>query len=147
MTFGMAWVRNLGSIRELVVASDSRLSGGQFWDANPKIMLLPRTDLRSFVRRQTYDAYPLMLQAANAIETFNKLKTRSTDLADLKGHLLRVFNRSREFISNLPRGQKLPDPADASFLLSGYSWRAKQFRNLETAFRSPRPEIHVSADS
>jgi len=52
-------------------------------------MLLPKTDCVLSFAGQTYDAYPLMLQAANAIETFNKLKTRSTDLADLKGHLLR----------------------------------------------------------
>lgn len=127
MTLGMAWVRNLGSIRELVVASDSRLSGGQFWDANPKIMLLPRTDCVLSFAGSTFDAYPLMLQAFNAIETFTKLKSRATDLADLKGHLLRVFNRSREFISNLPPGQNIPDPADATFMLAGYSWRAKQF--------------------
>jgi hypothetical protein len=43
MTLGMAWVRNFGSVRELIVVSDSRLSGGQFWDSNPKIMLLPRS--------------------------------------------------------------------------------------------------------
>ena len=78
MTLGMARVRNLSSIRELVVASDSRLSGGQFWDANPKIMLLPRTDCVLSFAGQTYNAYPLMLQAANAIETFNNLKTRSS---------------------------------------------------------------------
>jgi hypothetical protein len=128
MTLGMAWVRNLGSVRELVVASDSRLSGGQFWDANPKIVLLPRTDCVLSFAGKTYDAYPLMLQAFNAIETFTKLKTRATDLADLKGHLLRVFNRSREFISKLPSRQIIPDPADATFILAGYSWRSKQFR-------------------
>ena len=127
MTLGMSWVRNLGSIRELVVASDSRLSGGQFWDANPEIMLLPRSDCVLSFAGATYDAYPLMLQAHNAIETFPKLKTRATDLADLKGHLLRVFNRSREFISGLPRNQQIPDPAEAAFMLSGYSWREKHF--------------------
>jgi hypothetical protein len=128
MTLGMAWVRNLGSLRELVVASDSRLSGGQFWDANPKIMLLPRTDCVLSFAGSTLDAYPLMLQAFNAIETFARLKTRATDLSHLKGHLLRVFNRSREFISGLPSGQNLPDPASATFLLAGYSWRSKDFR-------------------
>jgi hypothetical protein len=76
----------------------------------------------------TFDAYPLMLHAYNAIESFNKLKTRGTDIAHMKGHLLRVFNRSREFISNLPSGQQAPDPADATFVLAGYSWREKRFR-------------------
>lgn len=132
----MAWIRDLGSIRELVIVSDSRLSGGQFWDANPKIMLLPRTDCVLSFSGSTFDAYPLMLQAFNTIETFAKLKSRAIDLADAKGHLLRTFNRSREFISNLPAGQRIPDPAEATFVLSGYSWRAKQFRIWKLHFDS-----------
>jgi hypothetical protein len=73
----MAWVRNPGSLRELVVASDSRLSGGQFWDANPKSMLLPRSDRVLSFAGGTFDAYPLMLQAFNAIDTVTRLKTRA----------------------------------------------------------------------
>ncbi len=44
MTLGIAWVRRVRGVRELPIGSDSRLSGGQYWDSNPKIMLLPRTD-------------------------------------------------------------------------------------------------------
>ncbi len=44
MTLGVEWVRQVGGTQELVVASDSRLSGGQAWDGNAKIMLLPRSD-------------------------------------------------------------------------------------------------------
>jgi hypothetical protein len=44
MTLCISWVRQVGSVTEMIVASDSRLSGGQFWDANPKILMLPRTD-------------------------------------------------------------------------------------------------------
>lgn len=128
MTLGMAWVRDLGSIRELVVASDSRLSGGQFWDANPKIMLLPRRDCVISFAGSTADAYPLMLQAYNAIEGFGAMKSGAIDIAHLKGHLVRVFNHSREFISGLPVGQVMPDASDAIFLLSGYSWRSKEFK-------------------
>ena len=75
----------------------------------------------------TYDTYPLMLQAFNTIEMFAKAKTRATDLSDLKGHLLRIFNWSRKFISKPPVGQNIPSP-DATFILAGYSWRSKQFR-------------------
>ncbi len=94
----------------MVVASDSRLSGGQHWDANPKIMLLPRSDAVLSFGGDTDDAYPLMLQAWNAIEMFGPAKSRSMDLADLKGHLVRVFNHSRRFIGGLPRGQRTPNP-------------------------------------
>jgi hypothetical protein len=123
----MAWVRSIGSIRELIVGSDSRLSGGQFWDANPKIMLLPRSDCVISFAGDTNDAYPLMLQAYNAIQMFPAAVNRSLDIAAVKGHLIRVFNHSRLFISNPPRGQGTAPP-DALFMLSGYSWREKTFR-------------------
>lgn len=128
MTLGMAWVRVTGGIRELVVASDSRLSGGQFWNANPKIMLLPRSDCVISFAGDTNDAYPLMLQAYNAILMYGAARSRSLDLTQLKGHLIRVFNQSRRFISHLPVGQEHPTPPDAFFMLAGYSWRSKAFR-------------------
>jgi hypothetical protein len=128
MTLGMAWVRSIGGIRELIVASDSRLSGGQFWDANPKIMLLPRSDCVISFAGDTYDSYPLMLQAYNAVLMFNAASNRSLDLTQLKGHLIRVFNQSRRFITHLPTGQDYPTPPDVSFMLAGYSWRSKVFR-------------------
>ena len=127
MTLGIIWARSVGGIRELVVGSASRLSGGQHWDANPKIMLLPRTDAVLSFGGDTDQAYPLMLQAWNAIEMFGPAKNRSMDLADLKGHLIRVFNHSRAFIGGLPRGQKAPSDPDAIFAISGHSWRTRRF--------------------
>ncbi len=127
MTLGIQWVRSVGGIRELVVASDSRLSGGQCWEGNPKIMLLPRSDSVLSFGGNTDDAYPLMLQAWNAIEMYGPAKERSMDIAELKGHLVRVFNHSRTFITGLPHDQSAPDPAKAIFALSGYSWRTRRF--------------------
>ena len=106
MTLGIIWVRSVGQIRELVVASDSRLSGGQYWDANPKIMLLPRSDSVLSFSGNTNDAYPFMLQAWNAVKMYAPAENRAMDIADLKGHLIRVFNHSRNFITGLPRGQE-----------------------------------------
>ena len=127
MTLGIIWVRSVGQIRELVVASDSRLSGGQYWDANPKIMLLPRSDSVLSFSGNTNDAYPFMLQAWNAVKMYAPAENRAMDIADLKGHLIRVFNHSRNFITGLPRGQETPDAAEAIFALSGYSWRTQKF--------------------
>lgn len=124
----MAWVRKVGGIRELIVASDSRLSGGQYWDANPKILLLPRSDAVISFAGATADAYPLMIQAYNAIKMFNPAETRVMDLSDLRGHLIRVFNHSRTFIHSLPHGQSTPDAPEAAFMLSGYSWKKKEFQ-------------------
>lgn len=128
MTLGIAWLRRVGSVRELVVVSDSRLSGGQFWDGNPKILLLPRSDAVISFAGHTYDAYPLMLQAYNAILMHRPAENRSMDICDLKGHLIRMFNNTREFITGLPRNTNFPEPPDAVFMLSGYSWKEKRFR-------------------
>ena len=127
MTLGISWVRVAGGVRELIVASDSRLSGGQFWDANPKIMLLPRSDAVISFAGHTGDAYPLMLQAYNSILMYPPAQNRAMDLEHLKGHLNRVFDHSRKFISNLPHGQVVPDEPEANFALSGYSWKSKKF--------------------
>jgi hypothetical protein len=112
----------------LIVASDSRLSCGQFWDSNPKIVMLPRSDCVISFAGNTNDAYPLMLQAYNAILMFAEARNRRLDVTELKGHLIRVFNHSRKFISVLPHGQKSPDAPEAIFMLGGYSWRQKRFR-------------------
>jgi hypothetical protein len=127
MTLGVQWVRSVGGIRELVVASDSRLTGGQRWDANPKIMLLPRSDCVLSFSGDTDDAYPLMLQAWNAIEMYGPAKERSMDIAELKGHLVRVFNHLRSFITELPHGESSAQPTRAIFAFSGYSWRTRRF--------------------
>jgi hypothetical protein len=123
----MAWVRVVGGVRELIVASDSRLSGGQHWDASPKILLLPRSDAVLSFAGDTADAYPLMLQAYNSILNYPPASKRIMDIADLKAHLVDVFDHSRKFISGFPFGQSTPDEPGATFALSGYSWRTKKF--------------------
>jgi hypothetical protein len=128
MTLGMAWVRQQGAVREFVVAIDSRLSGGQAWDGCPKILILPRSDCVLGFAGDTHDAYPLMIQMQNAINMYPKTRDRAVDVADLKGHMTRVFRYMREFITCLPRGQHEPAPSDATFIFGGYSWRKKDFR-------------------
>ena len=44
MTLVAAWVRSVGTTQELVLATDSRLTGGHTWDCCPKILSLPRGD-------------------------------------------------------------------------------------------------------
>src|SRR5690606_41584369 len=123
MTLGIAWVRCVGGTRELIVASDSRLSGGRFWDSNPKIMLLPRSDCVLSFAGNTFEAYPQMLQAYNAIKSYEPAENRFLDLAELKGHLIRVFDQSWKYISNLPKGNNITNEPEAILMLSGYSWR------------------------
>ncbi len=127
MTLNISWVRQVGSVTELIVASDSRLSGGKTWDANPKIMLLPRTDAVLAFAGHTDDAYPLMIQAYNAILMHSPANTRAMDLSELKGHLVRVFNHSRKFISQLGLTPNTPEIPKVEFQLCGYSWKYKNF--------------------
>lgn len=131
MTLGITWLRLVGGVQELVVVSDSRLSGGQYWDANPKIVILPRTDSVLSFSGDTNDAYPLMLQAWNAIKMHEPAENRSLDISKLKGHIIRLFNHSRKFITGLPNGQDKPTDPDVRFLFSGFSWRTKKFHIWE----------------
>jgi hypothetical protein len=68
-----------------------------------------------------------MLQAYNAIKMYPPAEHRLLDIADLKGHLIRVFDHSRKFITGLPHGQSAPDNPDAIFMFSGYSWKTHKF--------------------
>jgi hypothetical protein len=109
------------------MASDSRLRRGLAWDAAPKILTLPRTDCAICFAGDTDDAYPFMLSMASAIGDYPKSRSRGMDIYELKGHTLRVFNHLRNFISDLPRGQTVPDPPRVQFVFGGYSWRKKRF--------------------
>jgi hypothetical protein len=128
MTLTMAWIRNVGTHRELVFASDSRLSSGSDWDCCPKILLLPRGDSLLAFAGSTLDAYPLMLQFRNWLEMHPGARNRSLDINDLKKRMRTVFNDMRLFISDLPVGQAKPDPADCELVLGGWSWKSLRFR-------------------
>jgi len=127
MTLCIAWLRSLGDAEELLIASDSRLRMGCAWDCGPKIMTLPRSDAAICFAGHTYDAYPLMIQMANAIASHPPSRSRAMDLCDMKGHTVRVFNHMRAQIHDLPNNQTTADPPDAYFILAGYSWRKQRF--------------------
>lgn len=117
MTLAIAWVRSVGDTKELLMAADSRLRMGRAWDCGPRILTLPRSDSAICFAGDTHDAYPLMIQMANAIASYPPSRSRSMDLCDMKGHTVRVFNHMREQIHDLPPGQTLPAPRRRSFFL------------------------------
>lgn len=92
MTLIAAWVRHHNKAKELYVASDSRLNGGQTWDIGTKVLDLGRGDAVIAFAGRTANAYPLMLQLQTAVKMHTKLRTRAYDLTELKGHVLRIFN-------------------------------------------------------
>src|SRR5258708_12301847 len=126
MTISLAWVRNVGTTKELVVGSDSRLSFGCRWDCCPKVLALPRGDAVMCFAGNTMYAYPVMLQSIAAISQHPRLLSRGMDLYDLRGHLLRVLNSMVALIHDLPTG--VENRPDTTFLLGVWSWRPNQFK-------------------
>src|SRR4051794_36376632 len=91
MTIGVGWIRGDPAGGELWIASDSRLSGdGNLWDDCPKLFLLPRRDAVAAFSGSTAQAYPLLIQLANAIRAYRASATGVLELFDLLGHLERV---------------------------------------------------------
>ncbi|MHA7133781.1 hypothetical protein [Oerskovia turbata] len=134
MTLLAVFRRRVRGYEELVLASDSRLSGGQAMDYGQKVFEMPRSDALFAFAGQTEYAYPLMLQIFRSIEGYPPSVDRRLSLAKLKGHTLRVFQQTYAAIHSLPRGQLHPDPPDNYFVLGGYDWMASDFKAWVLSF-------------
>jgi hypothetical protein len=109
---------------ELLIASDSRLSGGRSIDFCPKVLVLPRLDCAVCFAGSTDLAYPLMLQLSLAAEAHPPSLKRVLDLRPFVTHAVKVFNSMAGAIRTpVPA---LKEPA-VSFIIGGYSWKRKQF--------------------
>jgi len=127
MTLSIAWVRSVRDTEELIISTDSRLRMGCAWDCGPKIMMLPRSDAAICFAGDTDNAYPMMIQMANAIACHFKSRSRALDICVEKGHIIRVFNKMREQFTDLRPGQSNPDDPEAFFIFAGYSWAKSRF--------------------
>ena len=127
MTLSIAWIRNVGEIEELVLATDSRLRFGCAWDCCPKIMTLPRSDAAISFVGDTMFAYPLMLQMRVAVDMHPRSRSRALDLYDFRGRIVRVFNHMTDYIHDFPTGVSELESPDVLFLLAGYSWKRSNF--------------------
>ncbi len=126
MTISLAWIRKVGKVEELVLASDSRLSFGCRWDCCPKVLALPRGDAAMCFAGNTMYAYPVMIQAIAAVSQHPRLLSRGMDIDELKSHLLRVLNGMVSLIHDLPSGAE--NTPDTTFLLGGWSWKNNKFK-------------------
>ncbi len=128
MTLSAAWLRSDGNVRELVMATDSRLRGPFVWDACPKILSLARNDCALAFAGSTSVAYPFMLQVHAAVKQYAPSLNRAVDLVDFKGHVLNVINGMRSAMHSFPTPPQKNEEEETYLVLGGYSWRFAQFK-------------------
>ncbi|SIR95744.1 hypothetical protein SAMN05880568_2031 [Microbacterium sp. RURRCA19A] len=138
MTLGVAWIRSTGGVREMVFASDSRLSGGspERWDACPKILTLPRSDALISFAGVTELAYPAMLQVARAIEVHPGLVNRLFDITTLSSLVEDVLNQMVKLVKTGSRDSLLDSLRQTEFLLGGFSWQLGRFKLWRFAWKN-----------
>lgn len=143
MTIATAWIREVKGCEELIIVSDSRVTGaGWWWDCATKIMTLPRDDSFICFAGDTMYAYPLMLHLRSMIESYPRLLNRNIDLHDLRGHTINVFNKIRDSVFNYIEGEQYPQ---LKFIFGGYSWIRKTFSLWQITFDSKRKEFVYSS--
>lgn len=128
MTITVSWTRNIGDTKELIMASDSRLSGGGgYIDICQKIFLLPRGDVVVGFCGTTSRAYPVILQVINYINNYSRALSRGMDINDLRGVIIKILNDFRQSYQ-LSDSLDIEDDDDSTlFILSGFSWKMKRF--------------------
>ncbi|MBK7277009.1 MAG: hypothetical protein IPI08_10785 [Betaproteobacteria bacterium] len=126
MTLVAAWIRRTVGVEELVVASDSRLTGGIALNHAPKLFPLERADSLLAYCGPTVVAYPILLQVKASLDANERTRKRLVDIVDLKVHIEKSIEGLRAQIKDLPSG----DATNRAFkfLLAGYSWKHGCFR-------------------
>lgn len=130
MTIAAAWTRNLKGCHELVLVTDSRLSGdGRTFDACTKVITLPREDCAIAFAGFSGHGYPMMQQVSQAIDAHAPLKRGSLDVVELKSHILKIFDGMADSIKSSERVSSPTDiTPEAEFIFGGYSWKSKEFK-------------------
>lgn len=172
MTIGVAWIRRDDAGETLWIASDSRLSGDEYiWDTCPKLIALPRRDAVAGFSGSTAQAYPLLLQMANAISSYFPARDGTMDFLELINHLQRLANAMMEslipdphIIGGVTAAERVFATYNDAVVIGGYSrmrncmvlrvlryqgdtsqWRFERVR--QNRFSGRRGVIHVYGDS
>lgn len=132
MTITIAWVRQVRNYQELIFASDSRLSGdSNYFDCCPKILTLGRHHCAIAFGGATNQAFPLMLQLANTMNSHDPLKIGAVDVTTTRTHALKVFDIMYSMLTADPLitpPQNGPDIDDnLCFVFGGFDWIKKTF--------------------
>lgn len=127
MTLVFSWLRTVGSARECVVASDSRLSGGFTLDCAQKILPVCGGRFALAFSGDSGVSYPLFIHALSFSESYGRAKTGAVDISDFADKLLTIF---RIYTAQLDDAAETPTQffGNTYFLLSGWSWKLSAFR-------------------
>ncbi|MCY7297435.1 hypothetical protein [Alteromonas sp. a30] len=143
MTVVVSWTRKTKTGRELWIMSDSRLSGGKFWDYGPKIFSMGRSDAIVGFAGDTAWTYPLISQITSYVESFVNLRDRVVDFLDVRKKVVRVLNDSLNFVSDAA------DPSleipECSFIFAGYSVRKQDYIVNKIVFNANKKIFEIKA--
>jgi len=129
MTLVVCWERlGKGGTPELVVAADSRLSGGERWDACPKIFGTGRPDSVIAFAGETQRAYPILLSVVAGISSYASSATAATDIGDVATQSLHVANSMLQSFYEEPVDEAW---ASCQLVLAGWSWARLRFEVYE----------------
>lgn len=120
MTIGMAYVRKLPSGDEIVLASDSRLSGGESWDECQKVFPLDRGDCALAFAGAANRFVPIFNQIVTFCNLHKRIYSRAMPLDLLSRRLKQVSEHLLEGVKDHP--DKFPDGA-FQFILCGWHWQ------------------------
>jgi hypothetical protein len=123
VTLIAAWIRKNSNLKELVLASDSRVSGGESWDTCPKLVALPRPATAIAMSGDATAAYAFLLHAINTCTLLDGHQSGRSDIGYLANKLRVLYAASRREVSDLPLGQSAPDVVTLNVVLVGWSWR------------------------
>lgn len=134
MTLIACWVRRNKAVRELVIAADSRVSGGESWDSCPKIIALPRPSTVMAMSGETGDSHPFVIHAINTCQLLDGHVVGRTDIKYFANQLTRVYQDNRKHVTDLPVGETVSRIPDMHLLLAGWSWRRMRFEAFTYRF-------------
>ena len=134
MTLVACWIRRFPSTQELLIAADSRLTGGSRWDACPKIFQLGITRSVMCFAGRTRFAYPVLQQLQVSVNAYSKARSGVLDIGELRSHIVAVLNGVIEQMGDFAKGLRLEDEVATVFVLAGYSWRHASFRMFEITY-------------
>lgn len=129
VTLVAVWVRQNATLRELVLVSDSRIRGGEAWDACPKIYPLPRPAAAVAMSGDATAAYAFLLHTLATCQILDGHLAGRTDISNVAEKVRDVLADSRRLISDPPRNATIEIP-NLDVVLVGWSWRRLNFQGF-----------------